>query len=184
MKRRTNGCAPGAKFKRYAITADPITPMPLPGTQAYEWVAEGLTHNEAGLPVSGASAHVAQINKRAKKIEQFDPGELWGETYGQGDTAILTFGSSVAPAREAARRLTQAGRPTRIIALRVLSPVPSKPLAAALKGVRRIVVLEQNHSGQLYRHLLGQKALPVSAESIARPGPLPFRPAEITAHIA
>ncbi len=184
MKRRINGGAPGAKFKRYAITADPITPMPLPGTQAYEWVAEGLTHNEAGLPVSGASAHVAQINKRAKKIEQFDPGELWGETYGQGDTAILTFGSSVAPAREAARRLTQAGRPTRIIALRVLSPVPSKPLAAALKGVRRIVVLEQNHSGQLYRHLLGQKAIPVSAESIARPGPLPFRPAEITAHIA
>jgi len=47
-----------------------------------------------------------------------------------------------------------------------------------------VLVLEQNHSGQLYRHLLGQKALPVSAESIARPGPLPFRPAEITAHIA
>jgi 2-oxoglutarate ferredoxin oxidoreductase subunit alpha len=184
MKRRTNGGPFGAQFKRYAITADPITPMPLPGTKGYEWVAEGLTHNEAGLPVSGASAHVAQINKRAKKIEQFDPGELWGEVYGHGDTAILTFGSSVAPAREAARRLTEAGRPTCVIALRVLSPVPFKPLAAALKGVRRVLVLEQNHSGQLFRHLLGQKALPVSAESIARPGPLPFRPAEITAHVA
>jgi 2-oxoglutarate ferredoxin oxidoreductase subunit alpha len=184
MKRRTNGSAPGAQFKRYALTADPITPMPLPGTQGYEWVAEGLTHNEAGLPVGGASAHVAQINKRAKKMEQFDPGEFWGEVFGLGDTAIVAFGSSVAPAREAARRLTAAGRPTRVIALRVLSPVPAKPLAAALKGVPRVVVLEQNHSGQLYRHLLGHKALSVSAESIARPGPLPFRPAEITAHLA
>ncbi len=184
MKRRTNGGAPGAQFKRYAVTANPISPMPLPGTEGYEWVAEGLTHNEAGLPVSAASAHVAQINKRAKKIEQFDPGEFWGEAFGHGDTAILAFGSSVAPAREAARRLTAAGRPTRVIALRVLSPVPVKPLAAALKGVRRVVVLEQNHSGQLYRHLLGQKAIPMSTESIARPGPLPFRPAEITAHIA
>ncbi len=184
MKRRTNGAAPGAQFKRYALAADPVTPMPRPGTENYEWVAEGLTHNEAGLPVSGASAHVAQINKRAKKLEQFDPGELWGEVYGEGDTAIVTFGSSVAPACEAARRLTAAARPTRVIALRVLSPIPAKPLAAALKGVRRVVVLEQNHSGQLYRHLLGHKALSVSAESIARPGPLPFRPAEITAHLA
>ncbi len=184
MKRRTDGVASGAPFKRYAIAADPITPMPLPGTEGYEWVAEGLTHNEAGLPVSGASAHVAQINKRAKKFAQFDPGEFWGEVYGNGDTAIVTFGSSVAPAREAARRLTAAGRPTRVVALRVLSPIPAKPLAAALKDVRRIVVLEQNYSGQLYRHLLGNKALAPSAESIARPGPLPFRPAEITAHLA
>jgi 2-oxoglutarate ferredoxin oxidoreductase subunit alpha len=184
MKRRTDGVASGAQFKRYALTADPITPMPLPGTEGYEWVAEGLTHNEAGLPVSGASAHVAQINKRAKKFAQFDPGEFWGETYGNGDTAIVTFGSSVAPAREAARRLTAAGRPTRVVALRVLSPIPAKALAAALKDVRRIVVLEQNYSGQLYRHLLGNKALAPSAESIARPGPLPFRPAEITAHLA
>ncbi len=110
-------------------------------------VAEGLTHNETGLPVSGASAHVAQINKRAKKFAQFDPGEFWGEVYGNGDTAIVTFGSSVAPAREAARRLTAAGRPTRVVALRVLSPIPAKPLAAALKDVRRIVVLEQNYRG-------------------------------------
>jgi 2-oxoglutarate ferredoxin oxidoreductase subunit alpha len=46
------------------------------------------------------------------------------------------------------------------------------------------VVLEQNHGAQLYHHLLGHKAVPASAESMARPGPLPFRPAEITAHFA
>ncbi len=184
LRRRTNGVSPGAQFKRYAIAADPVTPMPRPGSPGYQWVGEGLTHNEVGIPVGGAGAHVAQINKRAKKFDQFEPGEWWGQTWGQGDTAILTFGSSVGPAREAAQRLTGAGRPTRVIGLRVLSPIPRQALAQALKGARRVVVLEQNHGAQLYRHLLGNKAVPVTTESIARPGPLPFRPAEIAAHLA
>jgi 2-oxoglutarate/2-oxoacid ferredoxin oxidoreductase subunit alpha len=182
-KRRTNGVTAPANFKRYAIGPDAITPMPMPGTKGYEWVAEGLTHNEAGLPVSGAAAHSAQLNKRAKKFSQFDPGSLWGEVYGEGDTAIITFGSSVAPAREAATRLTKAGRPTRVVALRVLSPVP-RALAGALKGAKRVAVLEQNQSGQLFHHLLANRAIPTASESIARCGPLPFRPAEITAHLA
>lgn len=183
LVRRTNGVAP-KDFKRYALGPDPITPMPPPGVPGLEWVGEGLTHNEVGIPVSGAAAHRAQIEKRAKKFAQFDPGEWWGEVYGEGDTAIVTFGSSTGPAIEAAQRLTALGRPTRVVSLRVLSPVPHKALERALQGARRVVVIEQNHMGQLYRHLLGEKALPLAAESIARPGPLPFRPGEIAAHLA
>jgi 2-oxoglutarate ferredoxin oxidoreductase subunit alpha len=171
-------------FKRYAIGADPVTAMPVPGTPNREWVAEGLTHNEAGLPVSSAGAHVAQINKRARKFDLFDPGPFWGEAWGEGDTAIITFGSCVASAREAAARRTEAGQPTRVIALRVLSPVPRKAILGKLEGVKRVVVLEQNHSGQLLKHLLANKAVPVSAEGISRPGPLPFRPNEIVRQLA
>jgi 2-oxoglutarate/2-oxoacid ferredoxin oxidoreductase subunit alpha len=184
MARRLDGVPGGVAFKRYAISPDPVTPMPLPGTPGYQWVAEGLTHNELGLPVSGAAAHAAQLNKRAKKLEQFDPGTGWGEVWGEGDTAIIAFGSSIGAAREAAQRLAAKGRAVRVIGLRVLSPVPRKALARALEGVRQVIVLEQNHSGQLHRHLLGHKAIPVTAESIARPGPLPFRPGEVAAHIS
>jgi 2-oxoglutarate ferredoxin oxidoreductase subunit alpha len=74
MARRVDGGQAGQPFKRYTIGADPVTPMPRPGTPGHEWVAEGLTHNEAGLPASGAGVHVAQINTRAKKIARFDPG--------------------------------------------------------------------------------------------------------------
>jgi 2-oxoglutarate ferredoxin oxidoreductase subunit alpha len=183
LKRRVNGVAPAGPFKRYAIGADPVTPMPLPGTPNYEWVAEGLTHNEAGLPASGAGAHVAQINKRAKKIARFDAGNYWGECWGEGDVAIVAFGSTIAPVREAARRLASAGHQVRVVALRVLSPLPVNALARALAGVRRVIVIEQNHSGQLYHHLVGQKAIPVNSESVARPGPLPFRPTEIASYV-
>lgn len=183
LKRRTDG-APAAKpFKRYALGADAVTPMPLPGTPAHEWVADGLTHNEAGLPASGAGMHVAQINKRAKKIQRFDPGNYWGESWGEGDTAVLAFGSTIGPARAAARRLAASGHQLRVIALRVLSPLPLEQIARALQGVRRIIVVEQNHGAQLYHHLIGQKAIPASAESVARPGPLPFRPSEIASYV-
>jgi 2-oxoglutarate ferredoxin oxidoreductase subunit alpha len=184
LKRRTNGVAPGTPFKRYALGGDPVTPMPLPGTPHFEWVAEGLTHNEAGLPASGAAAHVAQIEKRAKKIRQFDPGAHWGEVWGDGDVAVLAIGSTIGPAREAAKRLEASGAKVRVIALRVLSPLPLAALARALDGVRRIVVIEQNHGAQLYHYLLGHKAIPPSAESVARPGPSPFRPSEIASYVA
>ena len=183
LKRRTNGVAAAKPFKRYALGVDPVTPMPLPGTRDCEWVAEGLTHSETGLPASGAGAHVAQINKRAKKIQRFDPGDYWGECWGNGDVAVVTFGSTVAPAREAARRLAASGHPVRIIALRVLSPLPRDAIARALAGTRRTIVIEQNYGAQLYHHLVGQKAISPNAESVARPGPLPFRPSEIASYV-
>ena len=183
LKRRVNGIAPGKPFKRYATGGEPVTPMPLPGTPHLEWVAEGLTHNEAGLPASGAAMHVAQIEKRAKKIRQFEPGEHWGEVWGEGDVAIIAIGSTIGPAREAAARLAASGQKVRVIALRVLSPLPLAALARALAGVRRIVVIEQNHGAQLYHYLLGHKAIPPGAESVARPGPAPFRPSEIASYV-
>jgi 2-oxoglutarate ferredoxin oxidoreductase subunit alpha len=184
LKRRTNNAPPGKPlFKRYALGGDAVTAMPLPGTPGYQWVAEGLTHNEMGIPASGAAMHVGQINKRAKKLRNFDPGEYWGETWGESETAVLAFGSTVGPAREAARRLAAAGHPVKVIALRVLSPLPMAAIERALKGVRRIIIIEQNHSAQLYHHLVGQKAIPPSAESAARPGPLPFRPSEIASYV-
>lgn len=181
LKRRTE--LPDGTFKRYAIEPNPITPMPSPGTAGGQWVGEGLTHNETGIPAGGASTHAAQLDKRARKFTQFDPGKHWGDVWGEGETAILTFGSGIGPAQEAARRLNEAGHPTRVISLRVLSPLPLKSLNLALSGTKRVVVMEQNHSAQLYHYLLANKAIPLSTESVARPGPLPFRPAEITAHI-
>ncbi|MCC2101648.1 MAG: 2-oxoglutarate synthase, partial [Hyphomicrobiales bacterium] len=72
----------------------------------------------------------------------------------------------------------------KVVGLRLLAPIPKKQIADAIEGARRVIVVEQNHTGQLYRHLLGAKALPAEAESLARPGPAPFRPGEIAAHIA
>lgn len=183
LQRRTAPSDPSKKFLRYQIADLPVTPMPLPGTPGTQWVGEGLVHNESGAPVSGAAAHAAQLAKRAKKLRGFDAGQLWGEVTGSGETAILTFGSCVGPAREAAKRLEDLGCPTRVIALRQICPVPMAALGQAFAGVTRTIVLEQNHSAQLFHYLRGRGAVGPECESIARPGPLPFRPNEIASLI-
>ena len=66
-----------------------------------------------------------------------------------------------------------------MIALRLLAPVQPARLAAALEGVTRVLVVEQNHGAQLYRYLRAMYDLPGKPESYHRPGPLPLRPGEL-----
>jgi 2-oxoglutarate ferredoxin oxidoreductase subunit alpha len=166
----------GNAYRRYAVTASGISPMAIPGTAGTEYTADGLEHNERGLPSAQAGDHLAQMDKRARKIAQLDPGEAWASIEGEGDTAVLTFGSCTGPVREA---LAREGCRAKLISMRLLSPAQPERLKKALQGVKRVLVVEQNHSGQFLRYLRSQYELPADVRSLRRPGPLPFRPEEI-----
>ena len=154
--------------------------MAIPGTPGCMYVADGLEHNERGTPSSQAGDHLAQMDKRARKVAQLDAGERWACIEGEGEVAIVTFGSCTAPAREALERLDGKAR---LVSLRLLSPAQPERLRAALEGVKRLIVLEQNHSGQFLRYLRAHYELPGEVKSLRRPGPLPFRPEEIYAEL-
>jgi 2-oxoglutarate ferredoxin oxidoreductase subunit alpha len=171
----------GALYKRYALTPSGVSPMAIPGTAGATYTADGLEHNERGTPSSQSSDHLAQMDKRARKLAQLDPGEAWASVEGEGDTALVTFGSCTGPAREALERARAAGAKIRLVSLRLLAPAQPGRLARALEGVKRVLVLEQNHSGQFLRYLRAEYELPGEVKSLRRPGPLPFRPAEIHA---
>ncbi|MBM4219873.1 MAG: 2-oxoacid:acceptor oxidoreductase subunit alpha [Gammaproteobacteria bacterium] len=168
-------------YKRYAITESGVSPMAIPGTRGTTYTADGLEHNERGLPSSQAADHLAQVEKRARKLAQFDPGEDWATVEGEGDTAILTFGSCTGPAREALARARADGAQARLVSVRLLSPAQPERLKRALQGVKRVLVVEQNHGGQFLRYLRADCELQCETHSLRRPGPLPFRPAEILA---
>lgn len=170
-----------ALYKRYALTPSGVSPMAIPGTAGATYTADGLEHNERGTPSSQSSDHLAQMDKRARKLAQLDPGEAWASVEGEGDTALVTFGSCTGPAREALERARAAGARIRLVSLRLLAPAQPGRLARALEGVKRVLVLEQNHSGQFLRYLRAEYDLPGDVKSLRRPGPLPFRPAEIHA---
>jgi 2-oxoglutarate/2-oxoacid ferredoxin oxidoreductase subunit alpha len=171
----------GEPYKRYALTPSGVSPMAIPGTAGAAYTADGLEHNERGTPSSQSSDHLAQMDKRARKLAQLDPGEAWATVEGEGDTALVTFGSCTGPAREALERARAAGAKVRLVSLRLLAPAQPQRLAHALDGVKRVLVLEQNHSGQFLRYLRAEYDLPGEVKSLRRPGPLPFRPAEIHA---
>ena len=127
--------------------------------------------------------HEAQLDKRWRKIASYEFGDLWADIRGDGSTAIVTWGSTTAAAREAASRLQAAGAPVKVIALRLLLPASPEKLAAALAGVERVLVVEQSHGRQFWRYLRAFYDIDAEIALLARPGPLPITPGEIVEHI-
>jgi len=166
-------------YQRYAVTASGISPMAIPGIGGGEYVADGLEHAVSGRPSSAAEDHQRQLDKRARKLEQFDFGRHWADVEGEGPLAVLTWGSCANPAREACARARARGIQTRLICLRLLAPAQTERFAEAIAGVERVLVLEQSHSRQFYRYLRAFYDLPRDTHVFSRPGPLPIRPGEV-----
>ena len=170
-------------YKRYRNTESGVSPMAIPGTPGVEYTADGLEHNEAAIPSSQARDHSTQLDKRERKLMQHDYGPRWAEVEGDSAFAIITFGSSSGPVREAVQRAALDGVPVRLIVLRLLSPLKQELFDEALRGVQQVMVVEQNHGAQLLRYLRGMVDLPSRPASFHRPGPLPLRPGEVCAAI-
>ena len=166
-------------YKRYALAAGGVSPMAVPGVRGGQYTADGLTHNERGIPTSSATDHQAQLDKRANKLDQFVYGDHWATIEGSGDLALVTWGSLTGAAREAVDRAARDGIEVTLIAPRLLSPVQPERFAAALKGKKRVLVVEQSHSGQFHRYLRAHYDLPGAVRVLNRPGPLPIKPGEI-----
>jgi 2-oxoglutarate ferredoxin oxidoreductase subunit alpha len=170
-------------YRRYAITDSGVSPMAIPGTPGLAYTADGLEHNERGIPSSGAADHRAQLDKRSRKLVAHDYGGRWADIEGDGALAVVTFGSCTAPVREALARAKAEGVDARLVSMRLLAPARPKLLAAALDGVERVVVVEQNHGGQFLRYLRAEFDLPRGTRSYRHPGPLPIRPDEVCRQI-
>jgi 2-oxoglutarate ferredoxin oxidoreductase subunit alpha len=166
-------------YKRYALTESCVSPMAIPGTPGVAYTAEGLEHNERGIPSSQSGDHIAQLGKREGKLRQHDYGEYWAEIEGEGELAVVTFGSCSGPVREALARAVAQGIEARLVSMRLLSPAQPERLAKALEGVKRVLVVEQNHGAQFHRYLRADFDLPGEVHSFHRAGPLPIRPDEI-----
>jgi len=171
--------SPTQDYRRYANTADGISPMTLPGVPLGMYTAEGLEHAASGTPSSKAADHHEQLHKRRRKIEAFDFGPRWAEVRGEGELCLICWGGASGAVFEAAERLEDGGIAVRVVALRLLAPLRSAALREALAGSSRVWVIEQNQSGQLFRYLKSYDVLPGDALLLAKPGPVPLRPGEI-----
>ncbi len=172
----TQGDSP---YLRYLNTENGISPMALPGQPQQMFTAEGLEHNPRGTPSPKASDHQVQLDKRARKLERFDFGEDWGRVSGEGETAIVCWGSLSAAATEAKGMLDAEGIAIKLICLRLIKPLPVDSLQQHLKACRRIIIMEQNHSAQLYHLARSQLAAGLPLESFAVPGPNPVNAFDI-----
>ena len=170
-------------YQRYAITADGVSPMAIPGLAGGQYTADGLEHSPTGMPSTKNEHHAEQMDKRLRKLTGFDYGDYWADVEGEGDIAIITWGSITGAAREAADRLSSVGVNVRLIAVRLLTPIQQEKMSAALAGVKKLLVVEQTHSGQFFGFLKAQYDLPCELKSFHRAGPIIIRPGEIVNEI-
>jgi 2-oxoglutarate ferredoxin oxidoreductase subunit alpha len=166
-------------YKRYAIAANGVSAMAIPGTRGGQYTADGLTHTERGTPTSGDVDHAAQLDKRREKLERFNFGDHWAASEGTGNLAVITWGSLTGTVREAIDQASHDGTDASLLALRLLSPVQPQRFAAALNGKTRALIVEQSHGGQFYRYLRAHYDLPGEVRVLNRPGPLPIRIGEV-----
>ena len=178
--KRLTAAANTPDYKRYRNTESGVSPMAIPGTPGVVYTADGLEHTEAGIPSSQSRDHRIQLDKRERKLLHYDYGRWWADVEGDGEAAVITFGSATAAVREAVLRAAEQGVKVRLIAIRLLAPAQPERLTEALNGVTSVLVVEQNHSAQFYRYLRSVYDLPGKPTSFHRPGPLPLRPGELT----
>jgi 2-oxoglutarate ferredoxin oxidoreductase subunit alpha len=182
--RRETLAAPAESYQRYAITASGVSPMAIPGTPGGQHTTTGLEHTPAGTPSSTAENHAQQLAKRQRKIVGYDYGSHWAEVEGEGDQAIITWGSTTGPVREAMSRLRREGENNiRTLSIRLLAPAQPRQFAAALEGVNRILVIEQSHSAQFLHYLCAHYDLPADRQVYHRAGPMLMRAGELVEKI-
>jgi 2-oxoglutarate ferredoxin oxidoreductase subunit alpha len=174
----------GEPYLRYADTPSGVSPVAFPGMPGGEHTADGLEHGENALPSAQAKDHEMQLEKRLRKLTGHDYGASWADIEGEGDVAVLTWGSITGAAREAIARLNAQGTQVRLISMRLIAPLQIDRLLAALQGVRKLLILEQSHGAQFHKYLRAHLDLPVTPVVFNRPGPLPIRAQEVCDQIA
>ncbi len=179
VKRKMVGACKPHAYRRYVLTDDGVSPMALPGAPGCMYTADGLEHGENAVPSSRAEDHAAMLEKRARKLQDHDYGPAWAEVNGEGEVAVICWGSTAGAVHEAARVLAREGICIRTIAMRLLSPLPLEPLQQALSGVKTLIVAENSHSGQFLHYLRAWCDLPGETISLRHAGPRPITAPEV-----
>jgi 2-oxoglutarate ferredoxin oxidoreductase subunit alpha len=140
-------------YERYVDTPTGVSPMSLPGMPGGQYTAEGLEHYPSGAPGYEPELHMANMEKRYRKLDAALPDiEAWGmyEEFGDSDAAlgIIGWGSTIGPVREAVARAKENGIPVAVFYPKALFPLPDARLKAFLAHRQAVIVPEMNYTGQ------------------------------------
>jgi 2-oxoglutarate ferredoxin oxidoreductase subunit alpha len=148
-------------FERYAITETGVSPMPIPGVHELMYMGTGLEHNEKGAPNYTPENHEAMTAKRFRKLKTLgqkimqDPSE---ESEPEGaEIGVIGWGSTYGAICEAIEQI-EAEDGVRIAHLhpRILSPLNEWKIRQFLGPLKKLIVPEENYTGQ-YAHFLKGK---------------------------
>jgi 2-oxoglutarate/2-oxoacid ferredoxin oxidoreductase subunit alpha len=163
-------------YQRYE--SGEVSPMPIPGGPG-GYVANGSEHDGMGDTTHLGSRHVQMTERRWGKIKLLEDGDFEAD-HTESSVALVPWGGSKGPAREAYERLREAGEDIAWYYTMFLNPLPPEMLAE-LRKKDLVLVPELNYQGQFSSIL---RSYGVKAESITQYTGLPFKVGELADRIS
>lgn len=139
-------------YLRFKLSDNPISPRVVLGTKDAIFWNTGDEHTEEGHITEDPELRVQMMDKRMDKLRvalKEIPDEDKAVAYGDGDIAILSWGSTKGAILDAIDRLTAEGIKIKFVQVRLMSPFPTELVKSMIKGCKVIVDVEMNYSGQL-----------------------------------
>lgn len=168
-------------FKRYQLTSDGISTRAIPGMKGGIHHVTGVEHDETGKPVERADNRKSQMDKRMAKLKPFTIKQPFISLIRSENPDVLLFGfnSTRGAIEEAAEKLSAEGLKVNHLHLRLLHPFPTKEIKPYAEAAKRIVVIEQNATGQLAKLLKMNIGLADRIDSVLKYDGTPFLPDEL-----
>ena len=172
----------GQYFNRYEVTPDGISPRPIPGMKNGLHHVTGVEHNEQGKPSESPLNRQAQMDKRMRKLNTLkdtfrNPIKKY-ENHEEADLLVLGINSTRGTIQEMIPRLEKDGIKVNHGQIRLLHPFPSEELQSMIDKVKKVVVIENNATGQV-RQLVKLNTNAGEVKSILKYDGNPFLPAEL-----
>jgi 2-oxoglutarate/2-oxoacid ferredoxin oxidoreductase subunit alpha len=182
-----NGSVPPVNggYNRYQLTDTGISPRALPGTAGYMHVVATDEHDEDGVLISDefTNPHKRQAmhEKRMRKMEAIlpllEPPKLFGPAEAQ--VTLVGWGSTEGVIREAMGILkNQEGVAANNLQIKWMVPLHSDAIIKILSNSNKVIIIENNYSGQFARYLRSETSL-VADGHIRKYDGEPFMPHHI-----
>ncbi len=136
---------PPEQFIPYKITESDIPPMAHYGT-GYRFNVTGLSHDETGFPTNDPKKIDILYRRINRKIERYKNEIIAykSEFLDDAEICVVSYGSSIRPARRAVREARTQGIKVGLFQIYVLWPFPYPTLAQIANRIRTFIVPEMN----------------------------------------
>lgn len=149
-----NGHSDVKEYLRYALTEDGISPRSRPGVTGGRFWSTTDEHDPDGHITEGVEMRMAMMEKRMGKLAlllKAIPAEqrckLWGPA--DADLTVVGWGSTKGTIQDAIAVLAEQGKKVNYLQIRLMKPFPVDDVSAALSTAKKLVLVEENYSGQL-----------------------------------
>jgi 2-oxoglutarate ferredoxin oxidoreductase subunit alpha len=153
-------------YQRYRLSESGVSPRALPGTPGYVHVVATDEHDEDGVLISDEftnprkrqAMHEKRMRKMAGILSLLEPPKILGPSNVQ--VTLVGWGSTEGVIREAREKLAEEeGIVANHLQIKWLVPLHSEEILSLLSQSKKIIIVENNYSGQFARYLRSETGI-------------------------